>query len=70
RHVPALKAVHDAGRPATGKALRALRAGRAAWPPREVVFEVLHTPGHTPEHVSLLVRDRSAASFRPAPRIQ
>ncbi|WP_447985497.1 MBL fold metallo-hydrolase [Nitrospira sp. Nam74] len=25
----------------------------------EVRFEVLHTPGHTPEHVSLLVTDRS-----------
>jgi len=25
----------------------------------EVEFEVLHTPGHTPEHISLLVRDRS-----------
>jgi len=25
----------------------------------EVAFEVLHTPGHTPEHVSLLVYDRS-----------
>jgi hydroxyacylglutathione hydrolase len=25
----------------------------------EVVFEVLETPGHTPEHISLLVRDRS-----------
>jgi hydroxyacylglutathione hydrolase len=25
----------------------------------EVVFEVLHTPGHTPEHISLLVTDRS-----------
>lgn len=25
----------------------------------EVEFEVLHTPGHTPEHVSLLIRDRS-----------
>jgi hydroxyacylglutathione hydrolase len=24
-----------------------------------VVFEVLHTPGHTPEHISLLVTDRS-----------
>ncbi|HSH30889.1 MAG TPA: rhodanese-like domain-containing protein [Thiohalobacter sp.] len=25
----------------------------------EVVFEFLHTPGHTPEHISLLVTDRS-----------
>lgn len=25
----------------------------------EVIFEVMHTPGHTPEHVSLLVTDRS-----------
>jgi hydroxyacylglutathione hydrolase len=25
----------------------------------EVRFEVLHTPGHTPEHISLLVTDRS-----------
>jgi hydroxyacylglutathione hydrolase len=25
----------------------------------EVAFEVLHTPGHTPEHISLLVTDRS-----------
>jgi hydroxyacylglutathione hydrolase len=25
----------------------------------EVTFEVMHTPGHTPEHISLLVRDRS-----------
>src|ERR671936_1382472 len=25
----------------------------------EVSFEVLHTPGHTPEHISLLVTDRS-----------
>ncbi|MFP5348752.1 MAG: MBL fold metallo-hydrolase [Gammaproteobacteria bacterium] len=25
----------------------------------EVEFEVLHTPGHTPEHISLLVYDRS-----------
>ena len=27
----------------------------------EVALEVLHTPGHTPEHVSLLVRDRSVS---------
>jgi hydroxyacylglutathione hydrolase len=27
----------------------------------EVSIEVLHTPGHTPEHVSLLVTDRSAS---------
>src|SRR5918992_6382145 len=25
----------------------------------EVVCQVLHTPGHTPEHISLLVTDRS-----------
>jgi hydroxyacylglutathione hydrolase len=25
----------------------------------EIVFEALHTPGHTPEHVSLLVTDRA-----------
>lgn len=25
----------------------------------EVVFEFMHTPGHTPEHISLLVTDRS-----------
>ena len=25
----------------------------------EVSFEILHTPGHTPEHISLLVTDRS-----------
>ncbi len=25
----------------------------------EILFEVLHTPGHTPEHISLLVTDRS-----------
>lgn len=27
----------------------------------EVVVEVMHTPGHTPEHVSLLLRDGSAS---------
>ncbi len=25
----------------------------------EIEFEALHTPGHTPEHISLLVRDRN-----------
>lgn len=25
----------------------------------EVVFEVLHTPGHTPEHIGFLLTDRS-----------
>lgn len=30
-----------------------------------MTFEVLHTPGHTPEHVSLLVHDRAQASARP-----
>lgn len=28
----------------------------------DVGFEILHTPGHTPEHVSLLVYDRDAGS--------
>ncbi|HEX6418860.1 MAG TPA: MBL fold metallo-hydrolase [Acidimicrobiales bacterium] len=32
----------------------------------EVGFEVLHTPGHTPEHLSLLVYDRSASADVPA----
>jgi hydroxyacylglutathione hydrolase len=27
----------------------------------DIGFEVLHTPGHTPEHVSLLIRDRSVS---------
>ena len=27
-------------------------------PMGEIEFEVLHTPGHTPEHISLLVRDK------------
>jgi hydroxyacylglutathione hydrolase len=26
----------------------------------EIAFEIVHTPGHTPEHISLLVYDRSA----------
>nr|MBA3431722.1 MBL fold metallo-hydrolase [Actinomycetota bacterium] len=25
----------------------------------DVAFEIIHTPGHTPEHISLLVYDRS-----------
>jgi hydroxyacylglutathione hydrolase len=32
----------------------------------EVGFEVLHTPGHTPEHISLLVYDRQASAEVPA----
>jgi hydroxyacylglutathione hydrolase len=32
----------------------------------EVGLEVLHTPGHTPEHVSLLVYDRTASTDEPA----
>ncbi len=32
----------------------------------EVGIEVLHTPGHTPEHISLLVYDRSASAGEPA----
>jgi hydroxyacylglutathione hydrolase len=32
----------------------------------EVAVEILHTPGHTPEHVSLLVYDRSASDDEPA----
>ena len=32
----------------------------------EVGFEVLHTPGHTPEHISLLVYDRDASADDPA----
>ncbi len=32
----------------------------------EVAFEVLHTPGHTPEHLSLLVYDRSVGADTPA----
>lgn len=32
----------------------------------EVGLEVLHTPGHTPEHLSLLVYDRTASADEPA----
>ncbi len=32
----------------------------------EVGIEVLHTPGHTPEHLSLLIYDRDASSEEPA----
>ena len=32
----------------------------------DVGIEVLHTPGHTPEHISLLVYDRSADADTPA----
>ena len=32
----------------------------------EVGFEVLHTPGHTPEHISLLVYDGQASADEPA----
>jgi hydroxyacylglutathione hydrolase len=32
----------------------------------DVGIEVLHTPGHTPEHISLLVYDRSASADTPA----
>ena len=32
----------------------------------DVAFEILHTPGHTPEHVSLLVYDRTTGGDEPA----
>ena len=32
----------------------------------EMVLEALHTPGHTPEHISLLVYDRAASADEPA----
>ncbi len=35
---------------------------RSVLPLGNVVAEVLHTPGHTPEHVSLLVTDRTRAN--------
>jgi hydroxyacylglutathione hydrolase len=44
---------------------RALRDGEQ-FELGEVGLEVLHTPGHTPEHISLLVYDRSASADVPA----
>jgi hydroxyacylglutathione hydrolase len=44
---------------------RALRDGEQ-FELGEVGFEVLHTPGHTPEHISLVVYDRSASADVPA----
>ena len=32
----------------------------------DVAFEVVHTPGHTPEHVSLIVYDRGTSADEPA----
>ena len=74
RHAPACRP--RVGRPAArrcrGRRVRTVRRrpGRAAFQRRRdrsvlplgnVVAEVLHTPGHTPEHVSLLVTDRTRA---------
>ena len=44
---------------------RALRDGEQ-FELGDVGFEVLHTPGHTPEHISLLVYDRSVSTDEPA----
>jgi hydroxyacylglutathione hydrolase len=44
---------------------RALRDGEQ-FELGEVGFEVLHTPGHTPEHISLVVYDRSTSADVPA----
>lgn len=44
---------------------RPLRDGER-WQMGEVGFEVLHTPGHTPEHLSLLVYDGEASDEEPA----
>jgi hydroxyacylglutathione hydrolase len=43
---------------------RALRDGEQ-FELGEVGFEVLHTPGHTPEHISLVVYDRSTSADVP-----
>lgn len=48
-----------------GYAHRALRDGEQ-FELGEVGFEVLHTPGHTPEHISLLVYDREVSTDEPA----
>ena len=44
---------------------RALRDGEQ-FELGEVGFEVMHTPGHTPEHISLLVYDQDASASEPA----
>lgn len=44
---------------------RALRDGEQ-FELGEVGVEVLHTPGHTPEHTSLLIYDRTASADEPA----
>jgi hydroxyacylglutathione hydrolase len=48
-----------------GYAHRALRDGEQ-FELGEVGFEVLHTPGHTPEHISLLIYDRAVSTDEPA----
>jgi hydroxyacylglutathione hydrolase len=48
-----------------GYAHRALRDGEQ-FELGDVGFEVLHTPGHTPEHISLLVYDRAVSTDEPA----
>ncbi len=61
----------------TGADLWGSAAGRLDYPHRplkdgevieigDVGIEVLHTPGHTPEHISLLIYDRSASADTPA----
>lgn len=61
----------------TGAALWGSAAGELGYPHRpltdgelieigDVGVEVLHTPGHTPEHISLLIYDRSVSADTPA----
>jgi hydroxyacylglutathione hydrolase len=50
---------------AVGFGHRALRDGEQ-FELGDVGFEVLHTPGHTPEHISLVVYDRSTSADVPA----